>query len=289
MGTLVSSQFKVTRKICQTLKMRRSPGGLMLIIAAVLIAVAAGSFWLQQVAFSPAADSGEAHSIMGDEEIRSQVATVVAGSTAGVLLQSPVQLREDISALARIPAGAALMRGFIEDAHARLIGESDDRVAISAEEQVNIVRNELVGDADPITLPVQRVGSVAFLDDWIGWIALATLALGAVAALVALFLRPERGEGTFALGVFFGSLSASLLVFGYLIPLVALPALSDDPWMGLFSRLAGHHRNVTLLLAALALVIAVLIVFGTSSRRQRRQHSTPLNMGRYRDDRSWGR
>jgi hypothetical protein len=261
----------------------------MLIVAAVMVAVAAGSFWLQRVAFSPSADSGVAHSIMGDEEIRSLVSTIVAGGTAPTLQQSPAQLREDIDVIARIPAGAALMRRFISDAHARVIGESDERVVITAEEQVNIVRNERVADDDPITLPVQRVGSVAFLDQWIGRFAVAMLGLGALVAVFGAVLRPERGEGTFAVGVFFGSLAASLVVFGYLVPLLLLPSLSSDAWMGLFSRLANHHRNITLILAIVALAIAAAVVFGTSSRRERHQRSTPLNLGRYRDDRSWGR
>ena len=83
--------------------------------------------------------------------------------------------------------------------------------------------------------------------------------------------------------------AGSLVVFGYLVPLLVLPAFSDDPWMGVFPRLANHHRNLTLLLAIVCLVLAAAIVFGTSSRRERRQHSTPLNVGRYRDERSWSR
>jgi hypothetical protein len=130
---------------------------------------------------------------------------------------------------------------------------------------------------------------MAFLHDWLGWIALGTLALAVLILIAAVFLRPERGEGTFALGVLFASTAVSLLVFGYLTPLLLLPAFSDDPWMGVFPRLANHHRNLTLLLAVASLVVAALIVFGTSSRRERRQHSTPLNVGRYRDERSWSR
>ena len=261
----------------------------MLIAAAVLIALSAGVWWMQRVAFTPSNDSAVAHSILGDEEIRGQVATIVAGADAPVLGQSPAELREFIEQIARIPEGAALMSGFIGDAHSRLIGATDDRVVISAQEQVNIVRNELVGEAAPLTLPVQRVGSMAFLDGWLGWIALGSLGLGVLIAIAGTFLRPERGEGTFALGVFFAGTAGSLVVFGYLVPLLVLPAFSDDPWMGVFARLANHHRNLTLLIAVACLVVAALIVFGTSSRRERRQHSTPLNVGRYRDERSWSR
>lgn len=261
----------------------------MLIAAAILFALSAGVWWLHRVAFTPSSDSAVAHSILGDEEIRGQVATIVAGADAPLLGQSPAELREFIEQIARIPDGAALMSGFVADAHSRLIGATDDRVVISAQEQVTIVRNELVGEAAPLTLPVQRVGSMAFLDGWLGWIALGALGLGVLVAIAGTFLRPERGEGTFALGVFFASTAGSLVVFGYLVPLLVLPAFADDPWMGVFARLANHHRNLTLLIALACLVVSALIVFGTSSRRERRQRSTPLNVGRYRDERSWSR
>lgn len=261
----------------------------MLVVAAVLVALAAGAWWLHRVAFTPSNDSTVAHSILGDEEIRGQIATIVAGADAPILSQSPAQLREFIEEIARIPDGAALMSDFIADAHGRLIGTFDRRVVITAQEQVNIVRNELVGEADPLTLPVQRVGSMAFLEAWLGWFALAFLGLGALVGLAGILLRPERGEGTFAFGVLLAASAVSLLVFGYLVPLVVLPGFSDDPWMGVFPRLANHHRNLTLLLAVVSLVIAAAVVFGTSSRRERRQHSTPLNVGRYRDERSWSR
>ncbi len=261
----------------------------MLIAAAVLVALSIGAWWLQHVAFSPSNDSNVTYSILGDEEIRGQIATIIAGADAQILSQSPAQLREFIEEIARIPEGAALMSDFVGDAHGRVIGSFDRRVVITAQEQVNIVRNELVGEANPLTLPVQRVSSMAFLHDWLGWVALGALALAVLITIAGVFLRPERGEGTFALGVFFAATAGSLLVFGYLVPLLLLPAFSDDPWMGVFPRLANHHRNVTLLLAVASLVVAALIVFGTSSRRERRQHSTPLNVGRYRDDRSWSR
>ena len=261
----------------------------MLIVASVLIALATGAWWLDRVAFSPSDDSGVAYSVLGDEDLRAQIASIVASADAAVLQQSPTQLKEFIEQIARIPDGAALMSRIIGEGHARVIGQTDDRVLITAAEQVTIVRDERVGDADPLTLPIQRIGSMSFLDDWIGWTALGATVLGLVTLLIGIVLRPERGEGTFALGVGLATLAGALFVFGYLVPLVVLPTFSEDPWMGVFPRLANHHRNLTLLLAVVALGLAALVVFGTTSRRQRRQSSTPLNVTRYRDDRSWSR
>lgn len=261
----------------------------MLIAAAALVALSVGAWWLQHVAFSPSNGSDVTHSILGDDDIRGQIATVVASADAQVLNQSPAQLREFIEQIARIPEGAELMSDFVGDAHRRLIGTFDGRVVITAQEQVSIVRNELVGEAEPLTLPVQRVGSMALVHDWLGRVAIGALGLAALVVIAGVFLRPERGEGTFALGVLFAATAVSLVFFGYLVPLLVLPAFSDDPWMGIFARLANHHRNLTLLLAVASFVVAALVVFGTSNRRERRQHSTPLNVGRYRDERSWSR
>ena len=283
------SRFKVRREICQTLKVRRSLGGLLLIVAGVLIALAIGSWWLERVAFSPSTDAGATASILEDPDIRGQVATVVASADAPTLSQSPTQLKEFIEQIALIPDGAALMTEFVRDAHARVIGANSDAVLITAEEQVVIVRDERVGEMPALRVPVQEVSSATFIDTAAGWVSIVGLALGVLLLLIGVVLRPERGEGTFALGVGLATLAGALLVFGYLVPLALLPALSDDTWMGVFPRLASHHRNFTLLLAVVALVLSAVVLFGTSSRRQRRQHSTPLNVGRYREEHRWSR
>ncbi len=258
-------------------------------IAGAFFALALGSLWLQRVAFTPSTSSSVAASVIGDEQIRDQVTTVIASANGPVLGYSAERLREFVGEIARIPDGAALMSRFLHDGHAVLIGESEGPVTITAAEQVLIVRDERVGEVAPLTLPVREVGSVAFLDTWLGWFALGAAGLAFVTLLAGILLRPERGEGTFAVGVGFAATGVSIFVFGYLVPLLLLPAFSDDAWMGIFARLADHRRNVTILLSLLAIGLAAVVVFGTSSRRERRQHSTPLNVARYRDDRSWSR
>jgi hypothetical protein len=266
---------------------RRSLAGLLLIISAVLFALSISAWWLQRVAFSPSADTDTTLAILGNEAIRGEIATIVASATAPQTSQSPTQLKEFIEDISRIPAGAALMTDFVSQAHQRLIGDRDEPVQITAEQQVQIVRDERVGEMAPITLPVQEVGSLSVVDAMAGWIALGGAALGLVILVAAVIVRPERGEFTLALAIGLASLAVAILLFGYVVPAAVLPALSDSNWMGVFSRLANDSLLATLGIAFGAIVLAVAITLGTSSLRQRRQWSTPLSVGRYRDDRNW--
>jgi hypothetical protein len=259
----------------------------MLIISGVLIALALSSWWFQRVAFSPSNDSDVTLSILGDEQIRGEIATIVASADAPELNQSPTELKEFIEEIARIPAGAALMTDFVNSAHALLIGQAGGPVLITADEQVVIVRDERVGQMSPITLPVQEVGSLSAIDTGAGWLTIGSLALGFITLVIGLILRPERGEAMFAIGVALAALALFLVILGYLVPLLALPALSDTTWMGIFPRLANHNRNLTLAMAVVALAIGAFVTMRTGSRRERRQQSTPLSVGRYRGDRSW--
>ena len=241
------------------------------------------------MAFSPDVDTDATEAIVDDGDIRSEIATVIASADAPVLGQSPTQLKEFVEQIAALEPGAALMTEFVADAHARLIGQLDEPVRISGPEQAQIVRDELVAENPPITLPVQPVSALEVVDTLLGWTALVSLAVGFVALVAGFVFRPERGEGTFAVAAFFVFTGASLVLFGYLVPLVVLPALSDDTWMGVFPALADDKRAITFGVAIVSALIGGAIYYLTASRRQRRQSSTPLSMGRYREQHRWSR
>ncbi len=269
--------------------MRRSLAGVLLISAGVFLAIAASTFWLSRVAFTPTSDTSTARAILGDENIRDEIAAVIAGVDAPVLGQSPTELKEYIEQIAVIPAGAAVMSEFVGEAHARVIGARDEPVQITGPQQVLVVRDERVALVQPITLPVEEVGSVAVIDTVVGWITVVTAGLGLITLIAGFVLRPERGEFTLAAGIGLATFGVSTIVLGYLVPLALLPALSDTTWIGVFPRLANHWRTFTIVFGVIALILAALIIFGTSSLRQRRQWSTPLAVGRFREDRSWSR
>ncbi len=273
--------------ICQTLRMRRSLAGLLLLISCVLFAVAISTWWMQQVAFSPSPNADMTYAILGDDDIRGEVATLIASADAGVIGTSTAQLREFVEQISRLDDGAALMGEFVSSAHSRIIGDNSEPVVITALEQYTIVRDERAALQADITVPVPEIGSLSVVNAVTWWLMVVTAAGGLLLLIVGLVTRPERGEFTYALAIGLAALSVTIIVFGYLLPVGPLTLLSDNTWMGVVPRLANRSRNTTLLLGLISAALAAGVFLGTSSLRQRRQKSTPLSVGRYRDEHSW--
>lgn len=263
--------------------MRRSLAGWFLLVSSLLIALSISLLWLQRVAFTPSADAGTAKAVLGDGDIRTEVATLIASADARVLNQSSAQLREYIDQSVRLTAGAELMGGIVEKAHTKVLGERDRPVRVSPAEQVVIVRDERVALERPITLPVQRITAVAWTNTFVDWAWKIAGGLGLLLLVAGFVTRPEPGERMLALGVGLAGLGVLFPFFGWLVPAVILPAASDDTWLGIFPRLANDSLWTTLIVSIVSLVLGVVIVLSTTGRRQRKQFSsTTLSMGRYR-------
>lgn len=273
--------------IWQTLRVRRSLGGLILLASGVFFALAISVFWLDRVAFTPEVDTDATFAIMGDEDIRLQLGTIIAGADADELGMSANDLRQFVVSISRIRDGATEMRQFTADAHALVIGDREEPVVITANEQVQIVRTERAAVLPPITLPVQEVGAMAIIAGVTTWVWLISFGLSVLTLLVGLVLRPERGEFTFAFGAGAAATGVLLVTIGYLVPAFAFPSISDDIWMGVFPQLAKHRQGVTWIGALACIATGAAAVLLTGSSRQRRQRSTPLATSRYREQRRW--
>jgi hypothetical protein len=136
---------------------------------------------------------------------------------------------------------------------------------------------------------VQEVGAIAIIDTITWWMTIVAAGLGLLTLLAGVVARPEKGEASLAIGGGLAALALLLPLFGWLIPVALLPAVSDDTWVAIFPKLATESQLVTFGVAIGSLVLAVVVVAATSSARQRRQFSTPLAVGRYRETSRWNR
>ena len=253
------------------------------------MAVSISTWWFHHVAFSPSADASVAYAILGDADIRSDVATLIASADAAPLNVSTTQLKEFVEQISRLNDGAALMGGFVSDAHARLIGDNASPVIITPAEQYMIVRDERAALSPDLILPVPTVGSLSFINAAARWTMIISAAGALLLFIAGLLTRPERGELTFALAVGIGVTGVGVVLLGYLVPVGPLTGLSESTWIGVFPRLANKSRSTTLLFGLISIGIGVATMLGTTSLRQRRQRSTPLSVGRYREQHAWSR
>lgn len=264
---------------------------MLFLVAAVAISVAAGAWWMQRIAFTPDGTREAAAAVLEDADIRVELNTLIVGATAPVIEANPAELGsmlENVVFTSR--PGAVVMAPIIERIHRRIIGEDDERVVLTGADMVPVVRDERAYEAEPVTLPIDQIGVLRNFDGALGWIWIIFGGLGAIALLLAILARPDRRDLRRFLGEFGLALAASLLLFGYLIPVHLLTALDNQTWTQAIPQITG--RTVPLLFGSVVVLAvggAALVLSASVGGGRRRQTSTPLAAARYRggDNPGW--
>lgn len=267
--------------------MRRSVAGLLLVIAAATLSLAAVSWWLDQTAFNPRASKSIAEAVLDDDDIRRQISSLIAQNAASSVGVEVVELQPYVDNLAQTPAGARVLEQVVADGHAKVIGIRDDPVQIQPEQIVQLVSDERAGALPPVTVPVEEVTILSTIRESNGWVMLVSAGIGALALILGLLAHPARSDALFGLGALLVFLAVMAVLVGYIVPVTVVPALSDATWVGAVPALA-RSNSTTLFGAAIGVAAAglILVVWVFVSRR-RRSWSTPVDMGRYRDVQSW--
>lgn len=267
--------------------MQRNLAGILFLVAGVMVSVALGAWWLQRNALTPESTSGRAAAIMQDDQIRAEVTAVVTAATTLTVEQPPDELARFIDQVIGSRPGGAVVADIVADAHGRAIGNHDDPVRITGNQMVEIVRTQAVGDLAPVTLPVAEITPLRFLATTLGWVAAISLVIGAIAFLLGVIVRPERGDVARGFAELCLALATSLVLFGILVPIFVLPAVNDSTWMAIVPRLSIRTLPFVLGTCIVLVAVGLLVLARSWNTGKRKQWSTPLSVGRYRDDRSW--
>lgn len=267
--------------------MQRSLSGIFFLIASIAFATALGSWWLEFNVLTPDTTVGSTQAILGDEEIRTEISTVVSVATAERLQRPLAEVAALVERVISSRPGAAVMTGIVHDAHQRALGMTDEPVRITGEQMVQIVRDERVAIVDPVTLPVAEITTLGFLQRWLGWFTVAMLAVGVLMLLLGFLARPEWPEVKLAAGELLIATAVSLVLFGYLVPTFVLPALGDTTWAGVSPRLAQRTLPLVLISAMVFGIVGGLIWVNARTGGRRGQWSASVPTQRYREDRRW--
>ncbi len=274
---------------------RRTLAGLLFGLAYAFASLTLAGFLLERTAFDPDYSAEHADVILDDADIKNELITVIARDLAAQAATiapgdpnlTEQALRDRVALVADTKPGAELLAGVIHDVHARLIGESDDPVLISAQQLVDATQNEAVGVAQPIEVPVPTVGVLEVTDGLLGWLvpiaAIATLAL----LVMGLAAHPERSALFRSLGLGLLLLGLVVALVGYVVPKFLVPALSDSAWANLPATLADDSLPLLVGLELLLVGAALALLAGTGMMRRRKRWSTPVNTYRYQEERRW--
>jgi hypothetical protein len=260
-----------------------------LMVAAVLISIAFGSWWLRTSVLTASSSVGATEAILNNEQIRGEITAIVSAATADRLSQPATEIAKFIEPILDSRAGAAMMADIIAAGHARLIGENPEPLRIAGSQMVEIVRDEVVMDLPPVTIPIAEVTALSTVKKVLWWTTLVPGIIALLAIGFAIFARPERrdlqiGATTVTLG-----LAVSLALFGLVIPIWGLTAFSESTWIAVIPQLAQRTLLIEIPVILAFTVLGLTSLITTGSRPRRNQWASPISSGRYASSRNWYR
>ncbi len=271
--------------------MERSLPSMLFLIASVAFSIAFGGWWMQRVVFTPTATRESAAAMLRDEDIRSELSTLIATVAAPALEQptSEITVLLDTVVFSSRP-GASVMAPIMERAQQLAIGDIEDPVRISGEELVPIVRDQRAATIEPFIVPLEPIGTLRTTNNVLSWMIPISAAIGLLTFAVGVFARPERRDVLRGLGEFLLAMAVSILLFGYAFPVHFITALDNRTWAHVVPQLARRTLPVVLGIAVVCAAGGALLLLNASNGSKRRQWSTPLSVARYRggDNPGWG-
>ncbi len=246
---------------------------------------------MQRIVFTPDATTDTATAILRDRDIRLEFNALVAPASAAAVEQSVPDLSDFIETqVLTNRAGAAMMAPLIEQAHERIIGIRDEPVQITGPQMIDIVRDQRAAHVVTVTMPIEPIGTLKTMRGLLGWMIPIAGGLGLLLVLLGIFARPGRRDVLRGLGEFGIAMAASMLLFGYALPVHMMTAIDNRVWTHAVPRLAMRTLPVVLGLALICAVGGVALIVASTYGGQRRQWSTPLSATRYRggNNPGWG-
>lgn len=261
------------------------------LVAAVAIGIAAGAWWMQRIVFTPDATRATAAAILEEPDIRLDINSLVSAASSPVVGRSVSEIGTEVETqVLTTRAGALMMAPIIEQLHERILGLRDEPVEITGVQMIEIVRDQRAAEAPTVTVPVDRIGVLENMRSVLRWLMLIGAGLGLVLFLLGVITRPERRDVLRGLGEFALALAASMLVFGYFLPVHMMTAIDNQTWTHAIPRLAMRTLPVVLGSIAVFAMTGTALILASAAGGKRRQWSTPLSVARYRggENPGWG-
>lgn len=250
-------------------------------------ALAIAGFLLQRTAFDPDHSADAADVVLGDSQLRTELANLIADSVAANLGMNQADMRLRVQVIASTEPGAKLMSEIIHDAHAHLIGEQKTPVQVTGAQLVDATQIAAAIDVPAITIPIPKVTALEVANEVLGWLVPIAGLATVIFVLFGITAHPDRSSLLKSLGVGLLLLAVLTALFGYVVPKYAVPALSKSVWARIPAALADDTLPLLIGVELVLVGAAVALLAGTGVLSRRRSWSAPVKVQRYSEDRHW--
>jgi hypothetical protein len=245
----------------------------LLFLASVALGVAVTGWWVQRTVFAPTSSERLAEIVLDDSAIRAEVVGHITDSVATQLGQDPATLAPVVDAGATTSDGAALLVDVVVDAHARLVGASDDPVVIEPADLAAVLGIEQAAGLSAFELPVPQIRLLAQIHDALDTLVPAAAITAAVLAALGMLAHPDKRSMLRSIG--WGLLAVAVLVgvLGWIVPSRVVPEMSDSAWARAPGDLARDSAGLLAGIALVAFGVGLLCLLA-ASRAARPARST---------------
>lgn len=257
--------------------MRRATASLLMTLANVALGLAVTFWWLDHTVFDPGRADDVAGVVLSSTAVQDQLTSVISEAIATELGQDPDTVAVVVDQAAQTVGGTQLLTDVVVESHAVLIGASEGPVVITPEQLAELLGDDRALLLPPVEIPVPTVGVLdtvrGAVDALVTILAMAGVALG----LLAVAVHPARHRVVRRWGLGLLVVAGAVIVVGYVVPVVLVPALTSSPWVEAVPSLArdqiGLLLGVSLVFTGLGL--ALLALSGVMAHARRRPDGWP--------------
>ena len=210
----------------------------MIIVGLVVGAVTLTGWWVRRTAFVTTRTERLAGTILEDPILRDDLARRISDEVATQLATDPITVRRVVDTTLARPEVGALFAPVLGDIHARLIGLRSDPVVIGPDLIAAALGDARAQALPPVSLDIPQISQLDTTRRAIDKNVTRGAVIAVVLVLLGLAIHPWRAAGIGIVGVGLLATAVLLITVGYLVPIRAVPALSDEPWLAVVPDVA---------------------------------------------------
>jgi hypothetical protein len=249
---------------------RRTAASILIIIGLVIGAVTLCGWWVRRTAFVTSRTETLADDILSDPILRGDLARRISEQVSTQLGADPLTVRRVADTTLARPQVATLFAPVLGDIHARLIGVQAGPVVIGPDLLAAALGDARAQALPPVSLDIPEIKELSSAREGLDRYVAEGAIVAIVLILLGLALHPWRAAAVGIIGVGFLAAAVLLVTVGYLVPVRAVPALSNEPWLAVVPDIA-HNQQPVLVAVTVVLVgagLACLAGAGLLARRR---------------------